>query len=211
MSIMAAPLLAFALTLPTHAADATAPTTCKDGTTSNATGKGACSGHGGVMKAASTSTTTVLLRAPAAASGSAGRTGPERWPDQLQGRHDFVCHRQRVPAADTAACKNRQLPRRQPRLPRRLRPLRRHRASDDCGKVDSGCYEVGTDCHGRQHRPDRCDRQVQGRNLLQVAAPQRDLLEPRRGRRMVDCRSVATRRIVSRQLSEPRLVSHGLF
>jgi Protein of unknown function (DUF3761) len=33
-------------------ASATAPTTCKDGTTSTATGRGACSGHGGVQKAA---------------------------------------------------------------------------------------------------------------------------------------------------------------
>jgi hypothetical protein len=31
---------------------AAAPTTCKDGTSSTATGRGACSGHGGVQKAA---------------------------------------------------------------------------------------------------------------------------------------------------------------
>lgn len=31
-------------------ADAAAPTTCKDGTTSSSTGKGTCSGHGGVQK-----------------------------------------------------------------------------------------------------------------------------------------------------------------
>src|SRR5450631_236945 len=46
-----APLMTFALMLPSHAADSTNPTTCKDGTTSAATGKGACSGHGGVQKA----------------------------------------------------------------------------------------------------------------------------------------------------------------
>jgi hypothetical protein len=50
-SAIAAPLLTFALILPSHAADSTNPTTCKDGTTSAATGKGACSGHGGVQKA----------------------------------------------------------------------------------------------------------------------------------------------------------------
>jgi Protein of unknown function (DUF3761) len=69
LSVMAAPLLAFALTLPTHGADATAPTTCKDGTTSSATGKGACSGHGGVQKSDQTSTTTAAP-APAAAPAS---------------------------------------------------------------------------------------------------------------------------------------------
>jgi hypothetical protein len=76
-SIMAAPLLAFALTLPTHAADATAPTTCKDGTTSDATGKGACSGHGGVQKAAKSSTTEAApapAAAPAAPAASGGPT-----------------------------------------------------------------------------------------------------------------------------------------
>jgi Protein of unknown function (DUF3761) len=47
MGILAAPLLMVALTLPAYAD--TAPTTCKDGTTSTATGKGACSSHGGVQ------------------------------------------------------------------------------------------------------------------------------------------------------------------
>lgn len=36
----------FALALPSHA-----DSTCKDGTTSTTTGRGACSGHGGVLKA----------------------------------------------------------------------------------------------------------------------------------------------------------------
>jgi Protein of unknown function (DUF3761) len=44
---LAAPLLIFAIALPCHA-----DSTCKDGTTSTATGRGACSGHGGVQKAA---------------------------------------------------------------------------------------------------------------------------------------------------------------
>ena len=42
---LAAPLLIFAMALPCHA-----DSTCKDGTTSTATGRGACSGHGGVQK-----------------------------------------------------------------------------------------------------------------------------------------------------------------
>jgi Protein of unknown function (DUF3761) len=44
---LAAPLLIFAMALPCHA-----DSTCKDGTTSTTTGRGACSGHGGVQKAA---------------------------------------------------------------------------------------------------------------------------------------------------------------
>ena len=92
MSVMAAPLLAFALTLPTHAADATAPTTCTDGTTSNATGKGACSGHGGVQKA--TSIDDECRSGSRHSSGSAGRTGGERWSNHLQGRYDLQRHRQ---------------------------------------------------------------------------------------------------------------------
>ena len=200
MSFMAAPLLAFALALPTHAADATAPTTCKDGTTSNATGKGACSGHGGVMKAASTSTTTAAPTPAAAPAAPAPKGGP----DQLQGRHDFVCYRQRGLQRTRGRAKSDSHHVGSPACRGGSGACSCTRSDYDRGKVDSGCHEVGTDGHGRQHRPDRCDRQVQGRNLLQIAAPQWDLLEPRRGRRMVDCRSVATRRMVSRQL-----VSHG--
>ena len=74
LTVIAAPLLAFAMALPIHAADTTAPTTCKDGTTSSATGKGACSGHGGVQKAASTSTSTAAP-APAAAPAATTTTG----------------------------------------------------------------------------------------------------------------------------------------
>jgi hypothetical protein len=56
---LAAPVLMFVMTLPSFADAEATPTaaaaagkTCKDGTTSTATGKGACSGHGGVQKAA---------------------------------------------------------------------------------------------------------------------------------------------------------------
>jgi hypothetical protein len=58
---LAAPLLIFAMALPSHA-----ESTCKDGTTSAATGRGACSGHGGVKKAGK----------PAAAAATAGNTDP---------------------------------------------------------------------------------------------------------------------------------------
>jgi hypothetical protein len=52
-SLVAAPLLALGWLGPVHAdnAPAAAPTTCTDGTTSNATGRGACSSHGGVATA----------------------------------------------------------------------------------------------------------------------------------------------------------------
>ncbi len=45
-------MLVSALALAPFALQAQATTTCKDGTTSTATGKGACSGHGGVNKTA---------------------------------------------------------------------------------------------------------------------------------------------------------------
>jgi len=53
--LIAVPLLVFALSMRSVAADPT-PTTCKDGTTTTSTGKGTCSGHGGVQKAAKTTT-----------------------------------------------------------------------------------------------------------------------------------------------------------
>jgi hypothetical protein len=55
----------FALAPSAARADTTAPTTCKDGTTSQATGKGACSGHGGVQKAAKTAPAAAAPAAPA--------------------------------------------------------------------------------------------------------------------------------------------------
>jgi hypothetical protein len=51
IGVLAVPLMVFTLGLPARAADAGATTTCTDGTTSTATGRGACSGHGGVQKA----------------------------------------------------------------------------------------------------------------------------------------------------------------
>ena len=49
--LLAAPLMVLTLGLSARAADSAVPTPCKDGTTSQATGRGACSGHGGVQKA----------------------------------------------------------------------------------------------------------------------------------------------------------------
>jgi hypothetical protein len=64
-----APLLMLAWTLSCRAADATPPTTCKDGTTSTATGRGACSSHGGVQQAA-----------PASAAAPAATPAPSTLP-----------------------------------------------------------------------------------------------------------------------------------
>ena len=62
--VLAAPLLMLAMAQTLYADDA-APTTCKDGTTSSATGKGACSGHGGVQKAPKTAAAAPAPAAPA--------------------------------------------------------------------------------------------------------------------------------------------------
>ena len=75
VGLLAAPLMAFILGLPAHAADSGAPTTCKDGTTSTATGRGACSGHGGVQKASKSkpaSDESAAAPAPAAAAPTTG-------------------------------------------------------------------------------------------------------------------------------------------
>jgi Protein of unknown function (DUF3761) len=64
---LAAPLLIFAMALPCHA-----DSTCKDGTTSTATGRGACSGHGGVQKAAK----STAAAAPTAAESPAPAAAP---------------------------------------------------------------------------------------------------------------------------------------
>jgi Protein of unknown function (DUF3761) len=82
--LLAMSLLGFALALPAHAADTATTTTCKDGTTSSATGRGACSGHGGVQKAASTpaaapaaqpKSSTASKSAPTAKAGNTDPTG----------------------------------------------------------------------------------------------------------------------------------------
>ena len=67
--ILAVSLTVFALGMQGAAADTPAATTCKDGTTSTATGRGACSGHGGVQKAAAAAASPAAA-APAAAPAS---------------------------------------------------------------------------------------------------------------------------------------------
>ena len=61
--------------------------------------------------------------------------------------------------------------------------------SSGCREIVDG-FEIGAHCNRRQYRSDRSDCQVQGRYLLEVATPLRDLFEPRWGRRMADGDSV---------------------
>src|SRR5580693_2494668 len=70
--IAAIPLLILAWSQAACAADSPASTTCKDGTTSTATGRGACSSHGGVQKSApaANSSGASSSSAPAAAPAS---------------------------------------------------------------------------------------------------------------------------------------------
>ncbi len=72
--LIAAPLLVFALAMPSLAADP-APTTCKDGTTTTSTGKGTCSGHGGVQKSAPAAAAAApATKTPAASKAPAAST-----------------------------------------------------------------------------------------------------------------------------------------
>jgi hypothetical protein len=82
LALIAAPLMMFALSLPAFAADDTAATTCKDGTTSTATGRGACSGHGGVQKAPKNSAAAAATPAtvPASAPPATAATAPASTP-----------------------------------------------------------------------------------------------------------------------------------
>src|ERR1700722_5900188 len=73
----AAFIAAFVLALPVRVADSADPTTCKDGTTSTATGKGACSGHGGVQKPPKSTATPAT---PAAATAPAEAPAPAAAP-----------------------------------------------------------------------------------------------------------------------------------
>jgi len=100
-ALLAMPLLVIALAA--RAADGAAPTTCKDGTTSTATGRGACSGHGGVQKAAkSKPATDTPAAAPAAASPPAvqpkASTASKSAPTAKAGNTD--------PTGATAKCKD---------------------------------------------------------------------------------------------------------
>jgi hypothetical protein len=54
------------------AADASSPVTCKDGTTSPHGGRGACSGHGGIDKAATAAAAQGAANTPASSGGATG-------------------------------------------------------------------------------------------------------------------------------------------
>jgi hypothetical protein len=92
---LAAPLLIFAMALPCHA-----DSTCKDGTTSAATGRGACSGHGGVQKvaksAAADAPASTETASPAAAPAS--KAAPAAKSTATAGNTD--------PTGATAKCKD---------------------------------------------------------------------------------------------------------
>ncbi|HEX3948619.1 MAG TPA: DUF3761 domain-containing protein [Steroidobacteraceae bacterium] len=107
--LVTAPLLAFVMALPSFAADPVS-TTCKDGTTTASTGKGTCSGHGGVLKAmkakpatAAATATPATPAAPAAApapSSTAAKTATasKSAPSTPAGNTD--------PTGATAKCKD---------------------------------------------------------------------------------------------------------
>ncbi len=95
---LAAPMLMFVMTLPSYAdaetAAAAAPARmCKDGTTSTAMGKGACSGHGGVQKAKKAA---AAAAAPAEAAAPAKTAAPAAAPAAAGA----------APAGATAKCKD---------------------------------------------------------------------------------------------------------
>jgi hypothetical protein len=87
---LAAPLLIFAMSLPGHA-----DSTCKDGTTSAATGRGACSGHGGVQKAGKPAT--------AAAPASTESASPAPAPVSSAAASQAAPAAKSMPAAKSAA------------------------------------------------------------------------------------------------------------
>jgi hypothetical protein len=97
---LAAPLLIFAMALPSHA-----DSTCKDGTTTATTGRGACSGHGGVQKAsksgaaaAPASTESASPAAAPAPSAAASKAAPAGQAAATTGNTD--------PTGATAKCKD---------------------------------------------------------------------------------------------------------
>jgi hypothetical protein len=101
-ALVAAPLLMFALAVPSFAADP-APTTCKDGTTTTSSGKGTCSGHGGIQKAAKAKPATAATApapaaAPAAASAAKTSTATKSAPTATASNTD--------PTGATAKCKD---------------------------------------------------------------------------------------------------------
>jgi len=113
---LAAPLLIFAMALPCYA-----DSTCKDGTTSTATGRGACSGHGGVQKAgksaaaaapASTESASPAAApaspaaAPKAAPAAAAKTAPAAAPKAAPAAKATATTGNTDPTGATAKCKD---------------------------------------------------------------------------------------------------------
>ncbi len=177
VSLMAAPVMVLALSLPAWAADP-ASTTCKDGTTSSATGRGACSGHGGVQK-----------RTEAAAA-PAGRSTRRRcgrvagFGQNLQGWHDF--HRRRT------RCMQR--PRRRAEIGegRPGGPRRRSRGSRGAhGGQGLGSVDVGAHGYRRQLRSGRCDGEVQGWYVFEIETPFGHVFQTRRRGRVADALAAA--------------------
>jgi hypothetical protein len=97
MIAVTAPLLMLVLTLPTYA-DSAPAATCKDGTTSTATGRGACSSHGGVQKAAPA--------APAAAATAPAAMAPAATPAPAGASSKSSVAAAGAPAGATAKCKD---------------------------------------------------------------------------------------------------------
>ena len=116
MSLVAAPLMFAALALPAFA-DST-PTTCKDGTTSEVSGRGACSGHGGVLKikkmkagtaaeAAAPMAAAPMAAAPAASTMAAPAAKAEKAaPKTMEAKAPTVAASATDPAGATAKCKD---------------------------------------------------------------------------------------------------------
>jgi len=102
---LAAPLLIFAMASLSHA-----DSTCKDGTTSTATGRGACSGHGGVQKAAKSgaaaATASTESASPAAAPAPAAAAAPKAAPAPAAAPKAAASVGNTDPTGATAKCKD---------------------------------------------------------------------------------------------------------
>jgi pyruvate/2-oxoglutarate dehydrogenase complex dihydrolipoamide acyltransferase (E2) component len=103
---LAAPLLIFAMALPCYA-----DSTCKDGTTSTTTGRGACSGHGGVQKAgkaaAAAAPAATESASPAAAPApSASKAAPAAAPKAAPAAKAAATTGNTDPTGATAKCKD---------------------------------------------------------------------------------------------------------
>ncbi len=184
---LAAPLLAFALALPARAADP-ASTVCKDGTTSTATGRGACSGHGGVQKAAKTppaASASDAATSSSAASGATtckdGTTSASSGRGACSGHGGVQKASKSKPAADAA-----EAPTPGASTPGGSTPGGSSTAAPSTAAKSSVASKSAPHRKGRQYGSDRRDCQVQGWHLFEVAAPHRHLLAPWRRRRMVE-------------------------